>query len=148
MKDKQKTRDLPTVDKAVKVAFAAVKDAEIRILALEYACRELRRESHYFGEALKDYSALHSTLYKRLNDAWSNLMMWTVVNPQDTEFKDAVAQMVWERYLSEGNEIMGYLDISKLPPSRYLVEDCNMFRGELNYLGEMLGIAPKKLPED
>lgn len=135
-----KVRRTPTVDRATMTALAAVKDAETRLIALEYACRGERQRSGFFGDAAPEYSALHGVLYKRLNDAWRNLMMWTTVNPQNKKVRNEVARLVWERYLRDGMEIMNYLDISNVPPSMYDGADAEMFRSELNYLADCLGI--------
>lgn len=137
-----KPRKLPKVNDAVAAAAAGVKVAELRIAALEFAVLELRTHSDYFREPLKEYSALHSALYKQLNDAWRHLAMWGTVHPREATRK-AIGRLVWKRYLKEGMGIMGYLDPSGVPPSSWSSDDQTSFRDDLDNLADYLNI-PKE----
>lgn len=134
---------VPKVDEACAAAAAGVKMAELRVAALHFACRELRDRSRADRDpAMEDFSALHSALYRELNEKWRILAMWGTMHPNEAT-KKRIAQLVWKQYLKEGMVIMGYLDPSNICPSRWLGETEGSFRDDLNKLADYLDIPEK-----
>ena len=89
-------------------ALAEIQRIESQIVALHYACKDIRRDYSYENEAMKDFSALHGSLYRRLSEAYRKLFMFGLVS---TDFKMLykARQKALEHYLNEKSSIMGYL---------------------------------------
>lgn len=89
-------------------ALAEIQKIESQIVALHYACRDIRDDYSRENEAVKDFSALHGSLYNRLNEAYRKLFMFGAIST-DHEMLYKAREKAFEHYLTEKSSIMGYL---------------------------------------
>jgi hypothetical protein len=89
-------------------ALTEIQRIESQIVALHYACCDIRKDYSYEQEAIKDFSALNGSLYRRLNEAYRKLFMFGVVST-DNKMLHKAREKAFEHYLGEKNSIMGYL---------------------------------------
>jgi hypothetical protein len=116
------------IDQAVVAALKAVEIAKSRIHALHYAMQGARERGFGNVKEQQEFSALHSLLYKNLNDAYRDLFMWGVVS------KDAerlARKEAFRHYLREGVTIMQYLDHTRMHPSQWSAQEEKEFRAEI-----------------
>jgi hypothetical protein len=89
-------------------SLVEIQKIESQIVALHYACRDIRKDYSYEQEAIKDFSALHGSLYRRLNEAYRKLFMFGAIST-DNKMLYKARKKAFEHYLSEKSSIMGYL---------------------------------------
>ena len=89
-------------------ALAEIQKIESQIVALHYACKEIREDYSYEQMAIKDFSALHASLYRRLNEAYRKLFMFGAISI-DNEMLYIARQKAFAHYLGQKDYIIGYL---------------------------------------
>lgn len=89
-------------------ALEEIQRIESQIFALHYACKEIREDYSYEQMAIKDFSALHASLYRRLNEAYRKLFMFGAIST-DNEMLYKAREKAFQHYLGQKEYIMGYL---------------------------------------
>lgn len=89
-------------------ALAEIQKIESQIVALHYACKDIRQQYSYEKEAIQDFSALNGSLYNRLNEAYRKLFMFGMIST-DHKMLYKAREKAFNRYLDEKSSIMGYL---------------------------------------
>ena len=110
--------------RAMEQALERIKIAEARIVALHYACGSLR-----VRDPVPGFSELHALLYKELNEAFRQLLLFGVLVPDAMQAR--VRKKVLHHYFHEGMSIMGYLTIDGELPRGWSGTEEEEFRAEL-----------------
>lgn len=113
-------------------ALAEIQRVESQIVALHYACKDVRQDYSYEQAAIKDFSALHGSLYRRLNEAYRKLFMFGAIST-DNETLYKAREKAFEHYLDEKSSIMGYLGFK----DSWECELEDRFRSEIKQAKEM-----------
>ena len=137
------------VNEAHAQALARIETAKMRIAAFGFALKGVRARQSFAKDSSVDteFHALHRQLYKDLNDAFRDALMWGAFNP-DSEMAQEGKRLALQHYAREGVEIMSWLDVDRVPPARYLAKDHDSFRGDLDELMRANGLTPdgRRLP--
>lgn len=112
---------------AIESALESIKLQEARIVALHFACGEVRNNGNPAG-----FAELHALMYRNLNEAYRRLLIFGILVKDDVQ--DRVRAKVMRRYLDSGTSIMAYLHIDGECPSIWSGEDEKAFRQELEKL--------------
>lgn len=116
-------------------ALDEIQQIESQIVALHYACKDYSHEN----AAIKDFSAIHASLYHRLNEAYRKLFMFGMVST-DYEMLMKAREKAFKHYLDEKTHIMGYLGFD----GSWSCEIEDRFRGEISRAKEMFESEKKK----
>lgn len=134
------------VERAAILALARIKLGEKRIASLHFAAGSQRGRSNAgHDQAFENqFSKMHASLYYDLNQAYSNMFMFTVISNNKNLEKKA-AKMANERYLREGVAIMGYLDIESNSSGGYSTLTESDFRADITEQLLKKGLDPVAL---
>lgn len=101
------TKKKISTDSIIESSLAKILLCESRIEALHYAMSGLGENKNYYKkEAQSEYSAMHSFLYKELNDAYRDFFMWSNI---DTKYAAKAKELARKKYLKDASNIQSYL---------------------------------------
>jgi len=100
------------LDAAFTNAMATVDIIENRLLCLHYAMDGIQK----YGEAEKEFNALHHLLCEKLNDAYRYVLLFAHVTRKEEHIKEA-RKIAYKHHLRRGYSIIEYLHLEMKYPS-------------------------------
>jgi len=132
--------DTPIIEQAFSTCLERIKDCESRIVALDYALAHVSRNQRLGDAARTEHSNIRAALYDHLNEAYRALLTFGILVPGEMQSK--ARRAVIKRYLSEGVQIMGYLQLDGQAPGQWWAADEEAFRKEIEEIRKAEGEVP------
>jgi len=131
------------IAQAKKAALEGIELQRLRLVAFRFAIRGIQDHRSQPERYCRAIETLLLAIYEDLAKDQERCMMWGLMTQDESERKE-VAATVYQKFLSDGKEIMSFLEPSRRVPGRYMTSDHDAFRKELDALGRELGL---KIPD-
>lgn len=112
------------IDECVAAALARIEYARLLIDTFHPIVGAINRRAAYENgpnNRKEEFSAIHAALYKELNNAYDHFFLMAQLADEPTKRRARI--MAYQRYFSEGMNIMWLTDSAGQSPSRYLSAD-------------------------
>lgn len=130
------------IDKAVVAALRDIKICEAAIVAYNFAARTMDNRALGYGSEVKPDERMRLQLYRLKSDAQARALMFGNLTLNDDLRKQAL-RAATDFIMRDHAQIIGYLTVEGVPPSRYLSSVDEEFRQEIRAaVREQLGVDP------
>lgn len=112
------------INECVTAALARIEYARLLIDTFHPIVRFINKRADYENgpnNRKEEFSAIHAALYEELNGAYDHFFLMSQLADEPTKRRARV--MAYQRYFSEGMDIMWLTDPAGQSPSRYLSAD-------------------------